>query len=230
MYVDGAFRVAQISGFMNTQETEDVNEAVNERIFCRLLTNSGGTFSNAPLQATLGIILELVSKSCHNEVLGLGYRTGIPDLRDKDVGNLISILESACQWTLRRIRAGNTHFKPYYFLACYLKYVSAVQQGARGALFEERVLAGAADCAEACLAELKAIAEKQGLATKAAEHQQPRESHPLSATSFPLDTDLSIPEMEVDLDLVGFMSTWPFIDTSGISNTAGSDDRENMWL
>lgn len=167
MYLDGALKVTHIlnlSGPRRAQGPGGANppQPAQQSDFDRLITNASGVFRNIPMQSLPSLMLELLQSKAgsageHGMGMGLGY---LPAVHDYD---LRATIEAGKEWSLQRIRSGETNVKGYCFVVACLQHIDAVEAGMDQKAMEAALLEGTEEAARMCLGELKALADREGL-------------------------------------------------------------------
>ncbi|EEU43778.1 uncharacterized protein NECHADRAFT_82908 [Fusarium vanettenii 77-13-4] len=209
----------------DTRASGDNQDGLPNVLFTRLLTNGAGMFRNIPIQATLGIIVEFVSKWGDNSATGrassgIGCLPGIHGTREADFAALASFLNAARGWTLRRIRSGEVSIKGHYFLTCYLLHVSAIEQEIDKVAIEGNIMAGAVEAAEECVKELKSMGVANGLSLEMRLGKNSEDSSWLENTEF-LSLDINVSDFgdtAVDAMDMDWMGGWPLDGMSDYIN------------
>lgn len=110
--------------------TPDTTTSSNVDEYARLSLTGGGFFRYVPHQASVLIALELQNQL--QDDVAFGSPTARPDL--------LNALHDACDWTLQRVRAGETNIKGFLFTAALSAQIDASLQGMDKAGCEQHIL------------------------------------------------------------------------------------------
>ncbi|KAJ6780976.1 hypothetical protein PWT90_05401 [Aphanocladium album] len=161
MCLDGALKIADLWRF---SQPRPASGSLSD--FERLTIHGTGMFKNISVQSSCIMALELIhDKSGRSS--GLGY---LPAARHSD---LRACLESALDWTLRRMRAGELTAKPYCFLSACAAHADALEQGMDKTATMELLVRRTTEAARTGLSLLNEVAREAGIL--ATETEMPRQ-------------------------------------------------------
>lgn len=154
--LDSALKISSLWGFTdprNHREGPDVGLAD----FRRLAVAGTGMFRNIPVQAHFIVCRELVEDNL-NTSSGLGFLS--PSIRSTEIR---AHLEGCREWTLARIRAGETSVKGHCFLTACLAHADALVQGLDKAQTTQLMLERATESVMLCYGVLQELAASEGV-------------------------------------------------------------------
>ncbi|KAJ3498668.1 hypothetical protein NLG97_g937 [Lecanicillium saksenae] len=164
MCLDGALKIADLWRFSRTGAASRNLGSLSD--FERLTIHGTGMFKTVLLQASCIIALELIhDKSGRSSGLGYLPAVGHSDLR--------ACLESALDWTLRRMRAGELTVKPYCFLSACVAHIDALGQCMDKTATMELLIRRTTEAARTGLSLLNEVARDCGIFTT--ETEMPRQ-------------------------------------------------------
>ncbi|RGP67236.1 c6 zinc finger [Fusarium sporotrichioides] len=122
----------------------------------RLITNGAGLFRVIPTQTLFSVALEFIKK-CEEQRDSLG---GLPTM---GYGELRSVLNAAQVWYERRILAGETNVKGYYFVGASIALSDAMELGLSQEDIEQTIIDAGLRVGNKSYGLLKQVAEREGI-------------------------------------------------------------------